>query len=86
MLGEGRKKRGKEHQSIWQRQSVALSCSAFSRVLQEEGEVEALGSVEQLQELTLKPAEPLVSALLLAENCSPTFPLEQAQTSTRCRG
>lgn len=34
--------------------------------------------MEQLQELTLKPAEPLVSALLLPENHSPTFPMEQA--------
>lgn len=49
------------------------------------GRWRALGSVEQLQELTLKPAEPLVSALLLTENHSPTFPMEQAQTSTRCR-
>lgn len=42
------------------------------------GSWRALGSVEQLQELTLKPAEPLVSALLLPENHSPTFPMEQA--------
>lgn len=84
MLWEGRKKRGKEHQSIWQR--AGLSCSAFSRCCRRRGRWRALGTVEQLQELTLKPAEPLVSALLLTENHSPTFPVEQAQTSTGCRG
>lgn len=43
MLGEGRKKRGKEHQSIWQRQSAGLSW-----MLQKEGEVKVSWSSSDL--------------------------------------
>lgn len=43
------------------------------------------GLLEQLRSDT-GAAEPLVSAMLLTENHSPTFSMEQAQTSTRCRG